>query len=145
MSPFGMMPNPSLIAASVTERTTTAEIQLSGAIVPLSNPIRIAEEYAMIDNVTGVRLIAGFVRGIGFEYHSYMVNPSQSLERFHEAHDLILQAWTQPGPPAFEGRFYRFQYVNLWPRPFQEYLIEDLGAVAAVTRIAPVKTADANT
>ena len=51
----------------------------------------------MLDNITGGRLIAGFVRGIGAEYHSTGVNPAKSHERFHEAHDLILQAWTRPG------------------------------------------------
>ncbi|MDC0033033.1 LLM class flavin-dependent oxidoreductase [Alphaproteobacteria bacterium] len=118
---YGIMPQPSVLAGALSRRTENAKICVLGRALPLTeNPLSIAEEYSMIDNVTGGRLIAGFVRGIGCEYHSYMVNPSQSLERFHEAHDLILQAWTQPGPTAFEGKYYRFQYVNLWPRPYQQ-------------------------
>jgi len=71
----------------------------------------------MIDVISGGRLISGFVRGIGAEYHSFGVNPTFSHERFHEAHDLIVRAWTEPGPFPFQGKHYKVQYVNLWPRP----------------------------
>ncbi|MEE8334693.1 MAG: LLM class flavin-dependent oxidoreductase [Alphaproteobacteria bacterium] len=118
---YGMMPQPSVLAGALARRTTNAKICVLGRALPLtSNPLSIAEEYAMIDNVTGGRLIAGFVRGIGCEYHSYMANPAESLSRFHEAHDLIMQAWTREGPFPFDGKYYRFQYVNLWPRPYQQ-------------------------
>ena len=120
MSPFGMMPNPNLIAASVTERTTTAEIQLSGNIVPLTNPIRIAEEYAMIDVMSGGRLMAGFMRGIPHEYVAYNVAPDESWSRMREAVQLILKAWTEPEPFGWEGEHYRFRAVSIWPKPVQE-------------------------
>jgi len=74
----------------------------------------------MIDVISGGRLISGFVRGIGAEYHTFGVNPTFSHDRFHEAHDLIVRAWTEPGPFAFQGRHYNVQYVNLWPRPYQK-------------------------
>lgn len=74
----------------------------------------------MLDNLTEGRFIAGFVRGIGSEYHSMGINPAQSHERFDEAHDLIVRAWTEPGPFAFNGKHYRFNYVNPWPRPYQD-------------------------
>ncbi len=74
----------------------------------------------MIDVISGGRLISGFVRGIGAEYHTFGVNPTFSHDRFHEAHDLIVRAWTEPGPFAFQGRHYRVNYVNLWPRPYQK-------------------------
>jgi len=48
------------------------------------------------------------------------VNPALSLSRFQEAHDLVVQAWTRPGPFAFEGKHYHFEYVNIWPRPYQQ-------------------------
>lgn len=86
----------------------------------MNNPINIAEEFAMLDNMSRGRIIAGFVRGIGAEYHSTTVNPYYSHERFHEAHDLILKAWTQPGPFAWEGEHYNLNYVNLWPRVYQQ-------------------------
>ena len=119
MSPFGMMPNPNLIAAAVAERTTRAEIQLSGNIVPLTNPIRIAEEYAMIDVMSGGRLMAGFMRGIPHEYVAYNVAPDESWSRMREAVQLILKAWTEPEPFGWEGEHYRFRAVSIWPRPVQ--------------------------
>ena len=79
----------------------------------------IAEEFAMLDNLSKGRIIAGFVRGIGSEYHASGTNPYFSHERFHEAHDLIIRAWTEPGPFAFDGDHFNFRYVNLWPRPYQ--------------------------
>ena len=73
----------------------------------------------MLDNLSRGRIITGFVRGIGNEYHSTGINPFHSHERYQEAHDLIVQAWTKPGPFPFEGEHYNFRYVNLWPRPYQ--------------------------
>ena len=71
----------------------------------------------MLDVMSGGRIICGFVRGIGPEYHNFTMNPATSLERFREAHDLILDSWTRPGPFRWEGKHYRFEYVNPWPRP----------------------------
>ena len=119
MSPFGMMPNPNLIAAAVTERTTTAEIQLSGNIVPLVNPIRVAEEYAMIDVMSGGRLMAGFMRGIPHEYVAYNIPPDESWSRMREAVQLILKAWREPEPFGWEGEHYQFRAVSIWPKPVQ--------------------------
>src|SRR5213076_2049697 len=84
------------------------------------DPIRVAEEIAMLDVISGGRIISGFVRGTGMEYYSYGVNPVHSRERFYEAHDLILRAWTEPGPFPFVGKHYRYRYVNPWPRPLQQ-------------------------
>ena len=70
--------------------------------------------------ISGGRIICGFVRGIGPEYHNFSMNPANSLERFREAHDLIVESWTKPGPFRWEGKHYRFEYVNPWPRPLQQ-------------------------
>jgi alkanesulfonate monooxygenase SsuD/methylene tetrahydromethanopterin reductase-like flavin-dependent oxidoreductase (luciferase family) len=117
---YGMMPAPNLIASALVQRTKRAKIAILGRALPLvSNPIAIAEEFSMLDNLSRGRIITGFVRGIGTEYHATGINPVFSHERFHEAHDLIVAAWTRPGPFAFEGDHYNFRYVNLWPRPYQ--------------------------
>ena len=119
---YGLMPAPNLIASALIERTrgTKVKIAVLGRALPIvNNPVTIAEEFAMLDNMSEGRLIAGFVRGIGCEYHSSMVNPILSHERFHEAHDLILQAWTRDGPFDFVGEHYNLNYVSLWPRPVQ--------------------------
>ena len=118
---YGIMPSPIVTASALSRRTTRAKIAIIGSAIPLrEHPLQIAEEHAMIDNITEGRLITGFVRGIGAEYHSWGVSPAQSHERFHEAHDLIIQAWTREGPFAFEGKHYHFQYVNVWPRPYSQ-------------------------
>ena len=119
---YGLMPAPNLIASALIERTrgTNVKIAVLGRALPIvNNPVTIAEEFAMLDNMSEGRLIAGFVRGIGCEYHSSMVNPILSHERFHEAHDLIVQAWTRDGPFDFVGEHYNLNYVSLWPRPVQ--------------------------
>ena len=118
---YGMMPQPGVLAGALARRTKNVKIALLGRALPLvNNPITIAEEFAILDNITGGRFIAGFVRGIGAEYFSWNANPAFSHERFMEAHDLIIQAWTRTGPFAFEGKHYNFDYVNLWPRPYQD-------------------------
>ena len=117
---YGLMPAPNLIAANLIARTSKAKIAIIGRALPLvNNPVNIAEEFAMLDNLSRGRIITGFVRGIGNEYHSTGINPFFSHERYQEAHDLIVQAWTKPGPFSFEGEHFNFRYVNLWPRPYQ--------------------------
>jgi alkanesulfonate monooxygenase SsuD/methylene tetrahydromethanopterin reductase-like flavin-dependent oxidoreductase (luciferase family) len=117
---YGMMPAPNLIASALIQRTSWVKIAILGRALPLTaNPLTIAEEFAMLDNLSKGRIITGFVRGIGTEYHATGLNPAFSHERYQEAHDLIVSAWTKPGPFAFEGEHYNFRYVNLWPRPYQ--------------------------
>lgn len=118
---YGTMPSPNLMAAALVRRTQRAKIAILGNALPLhDHPLRVAEEVAMLDVLSGGRVISGFVRGIGCEYLSLGVNPTFSRERFYEAHDLIVRAWTEPGPFSFEGKHYRFRYVNVWPRPLQQ-------------------------
>jgi alkanesulfonate monooxygenase SsuD/methylene tetrahydromethanopterin reductase-like flavin-dependent oxidoreductase (luciferase family) len=117
---YGMMPQPGVFAGALARRTTGWLALLGRALPLVNNPLNIAEEFAEIDQLTGGRLIAGFVRGIGSEYHSSGVNPTESHDRFHEAHDLIVRAWTEPGPFRFEGKYYDYEYVNTWPRTFQD-------------------------
>src|SRR2546430_8497240 len=101
------MPAPNLIASALIQRTKRVQIAILGRALPLvNNPIYIAEEFAMLDTMSRGRIIAGFVRGIGAEYHASGVNPAFSHDRFHEAHDLIVKAWTTPGPFAWEGEHY---------------------------------------
>jgi len=119
---YGLMPCPNVFAGALSRRIPkTTKIAVLGRALPvLSNPLSIAEEFAVLDNLTRGRLITGFVRGIGAEYHSLAVNPTESHARFHEAHDLIMAAWTRPGPFAWEGKYYHFPHVNLWPRVYQQ-------------------------
>lgn len=118
---YGMMPSPNLIAAAVTRRTRDVAICLMGNSLALYNPpTRVAEEMAMLDCISGGRLIAGFPVGSPMDTcYAYAQNPSLLRDRYHEAHDLILKAWAEPEPFAFNGRFNQMRYVNVWPRPIQ--------------------------
>ena len=118
---YGTMPSPNVMAAMLVRRTSRAKIAILGNGLPLrENPLRIAEEIAMLDVASGGRVISGFVRGISAEYFSTGANPTHSRERFYEAAELILRAWTEPGPFPFDGKYYRYHYVNPWPRPIQQ-------------------------
>ena len=118
---YGLMPSPVVMAAALARNTENCKIAILGNAFALrEHPLTLAEEHAMIDNITGGRLITGMVRGVGCEYFSMAVNPAYSLERHVEAHDLVVRAWTETGPFAFEGKHYHFEYVNMWPRPYQD-------------------------
>jgi alkanesulfonate monooxygenase SsuD/methylene tetrahydromethanopterin reductase-like flavin-dependent oxidoreductase (luciferase family) len=118
---YGLMPSPNVIAGALTQRTTKAKIAVIGNALPLYNPpLRVAEEMAMLDVMSGGRLIAGMVIGGGPEYFSYGVNPTHARERFREALDLIIKAWTVRGPFLWDSKHYHFRYVNPWPRPLQQ-------------------------
>jgi alkanesulfonate monooxygenase SsuD/methylene tetrahydromethanopterin reductase-like flavin-dependent oxidoreductase (luciferase family) len=117
---YSLMPSPNIIATELAYRTETATIAILGNAIPLRNdPLRVAEEIAMLDNMSRGRIISGFIRGIGAEYHSHGINPADSKERFWEAHDLILKAWTEDGPFVWEGKYFNYRHANIWPRPYQ--------------------------
>jgi alkanesulfonate monooxygenase SsuD/methylene tetrahydromethanopterin reductase-like flavin-dependent oxidoreductase (luciferase family) len=119
-SAYGTMPSPNLIAAALSQKTSRIKIGVLGNILPLRNhPVRVAEEYAMIDCLSNGRLIAGFVRGIPPEYIWYGVNPAESRGRFEEAYDLIMTAWTNP-VWSYEGKFFQLKDCATWPRPIQQ-------------------------
>ncbi len=119
-SSYGTMPSPNLIAAALSQRTKKIKIGVLGNILPLrDHPVRVAEEYAMIDCLSKGRLIAGFVRGIPAEYVWYGVNPEESRGRFQEAYDLIMTAWTN-SVWSFDGEFYKLKDCAIWPRPVQQ-------------------------
>jgi alkanesulfonate monooxygenase SsuD/methylene tetrahydromethanopterin reductase-like flavin-dependent oxidoreductase (luciferase family) len=118
---YGLMPSPNLMAAALTQRTHRCQIAVIGNALPMYNPpLRVAEEFAMLDVMSGGRLVAGMVIGGGPEYFSYQINPTHARERFREALDLIIKAWTTPGPFLWNSKHYFFRYVNPWPRPIQQ-------------------------
>jgi alkanesulfonate monooxygenase SsuD/methylene tetrahydromethanopterin reductase-like flavin-dependent oxidoreductase (luciferase family) len=118
---YGLMPSPNLIAASLARRTCDAAIVVLGNSLALYNPpTRVAEEMAMLDCISGGRLVAGFPVGTPMDTcYAYGQNPSQLRQRYLEAHDLVLRAWTDPDPFVWNGRFHKLRYVNAWPRPLQ--------------------------
>ena len=119
-SPYSLMANCNLIGAALSQRTSNIKLAMLGNLLPLLSPIRVAEEYAMLDVLSGGRLVAGFVRGIPHEYIAYHVPPSDSRARMKEALDIIIKAWTEPEPFGWEGEFYQHRAVSIWPKPFQK-------------------------
>ena len=119
---YGLMPSPNLIATALSRRTTDTAICVMGNSLALYNPpTRVAEEFAMIDCISGGRLIAGFPVGTPMDTcYAYGQNPSQLRERYYEAHDLIMRAWQEQDTFAFNGRYNQQRYVNIWPRPVQK-------------------------
>jgi len=118
---YGLMPSPNLIASSLARCTTDTAICVMGNSLALYNPpTRVAEEFAMIDVISGGRLIAGFPVGTPMDTcFAYGQNPSMLRERYLEAHDLVMRAWQDPDTFTFNGRFNQQRYVNIWPRPIQ--------------------------
>jgi alkanesulfonate monooxygenase SsuD/methylene tetrahydromethanopterin reductase-like flavin-dependent oxidoreductase (luciferase family) len=87
--------------------------------VPILNPVRVAEEFSMLDTITGGRIVAGLLRGTPNEYVTYNTNPSESRDRFEEALQLIRMAWTERQPFGWEGRYFQYRSISIWPRPIQ--------------------------
>jgi alkanesulfonate monooxygenase SsuD/methylene tetrahydromethanopterin reductase-like flavin-dependent oxidoreductase (luciferase family) len=120
-APFCMQAKCNIFAAILAGMTKKVKIVLLGNPLPLAdNPVRLAEELAMIDMISKGRLVSGFVRGGGQEQLATGVNPAYNRERFEEAHDLIVKAWTVPGPFRWEGVHYQHRVVNPWAVPLQK-------------------------
>ena len=113
-------PNPVVMAAAVAERCKTAKIALLGQLLPLLNPVRAAEEIGMLDILTGGRVIAAFMRGVVTEDQVYGVNPAEGRARLLEGMDLVFKALTEPQPFGWEGRYYQYRTVSVWPKPVQQ-------------------------
>ncbi len=119
---YGIMPSPNIIAAGLARRTKDAAIVVLGNSIALYNPpVRVAEEFAMLDCISGGRLVAGFPVGTSMDTnYCYGQIPSLTREKYQEAHDLIIKAWTTREPFAFNGRYNKLRHVNIWPRPIQQ-------------------------
>ena len=119
---YGLMPSPNLMASAMTRRTSKAAIIVLGNSLALYNPpVRVAEEFAMLDVLSGGRFVAGFPLGTSQDtVFGYGEVPVTLREKYNEAHDLVMKAWTEREPFAFNGKYTQLRYVNIWPRPYQE-------------------------
>ena len=117
---YSLMPSCSIVAGALAMLTKRAKICVFGTPIALTYPHRLAEEYAMLDVMSGGRLECAFPLGTGMEYWVNPVNPSCARERFREGMDILMQAWTQPGPTRYDGKFYQYKYLNPFPLPYQK-------------------------
>ena len=120
-TPFCMGSVMNVEAAILARITKRAKIVLLGNVLPIwDDPLWLAEELAEIDMISRGRLVTGWVRGTGRESVAHNAQSPYNWERFQEAHDFIVKAWTTPGPWRWEGEHYQFRYVNPWARPYQD-------------------------
>jgi alkanesulfonate monooxygenase SsuD/methylene tetrahydromethanopterin reductase-like flavin-dependent oxidoreductase (luciferase family) len=119
---YGLMPSPNLMVAALARRTTRSKLVIMGNSVALYNPpIRVAEEMAMLDVMSGGRVVAGFPVGTPMDTtYCYGETPATLREKYREGVDLVLRAWREPQPFSFNGKYTQLRYVNIWPRPIQQ-------------------------
>jgi len=115
-----MKPAVNLDAAVISKITKNVKIAILGNVIAVNDPIRMAEEIAMLDCYSNGRIISGFVRGTAVESLAGGIIPAENRSRFEEAHDLIIKCWTEPGPFRYEGQHYQYRVVNPWVRPVQK-------------------------
>ena len=117
---WNMKPSVNLDAAVISKITKKAKIAILGNLIATADPIRIAEQIAMLDCYSGGRIISGFVRGGAVEFLQAGIDATETWERLEEAHDLIIKSWTTPGPFRYEGKHYHYRVVNPWTLPMQK-------------------------
>ena len=115
-----MKPSVNVDAAVIAKVTSRVKIAMLGNVIALSDPVKMAEEIAMLDCISGGRIISGFVRGTAVETLHAGISPTENRDRFEEAHDLIVKCWTTPGPFRWEGRYFPHRMVNPWVVPMQK-------------------------
>jgi alkanesulfonate monooxygenase SsuD/methylene tetrahydromethanopterin reductase-like flavin-dependent oxidoreductase (luciferase family) len=118
-SPYGLMTSPNLMAAAASQRTHRMKLLIYGNLLPIHHPLRLAEELSMLDCLSNGRLISGFARGIPREHVAYGVDLAESRARFEEAWEIIKLAWTEE-VFSYQGRFWSYKDVAIWPRPVQQ-------------------------
>jgi alkanesulfonate monooxygenase SsuD/methylene tetrahydromethanopterin reductase-like flavin-dependent oxidoreductase (luciferase family) len=119
-TPRRLTPAPVLAAAHLAAHSSRIKIAVLGPIVSQLNPVRVAEELAMLDNLMPGRLVVGLLRGTTAEYLSYGLNPEEARERTSEGMELVLKALTEPQAFGWQGRHFQFRTVAVWPRPWQQ-------------------------
>ena len=121
---YGFMPSPNLMGSVLAKQTNdldVAIVQMGMTLPTTSPPIRIAEEYAMLDCISGGRLVAGLPLGSPMDVNlAYGITPMEHRERYREAVELVTKAWQAKEIFAWNGKYFQLGTVNLWPRPIQQ-------------------------
>jgi len=122
-SPHILTPSLAAIGGALSQVVKRARIALLGPLVPVNNPVRIAEEIAMLDVLSHGRLIVLPLRGTPNEYNTYgSISAEKSRAMTHEAIRLIQKALTEPQPFDWDGEYFQFPTIAIWPRPVQQPL-----------------------
>lgn len=115
----GVFPSPQLFLTAVAQRTKRIRLGTAVVLVPLHNPVRIAEDFAMLDNLSEGRLDFGAGRAfLRYEYDSFNIAMDESSGRFSEGLEVIEKAWTQEAV-NHDGKFFKIRNLPVLPRPKQ--------------------------
>lgn len=116
---YGLCPAPPVLLAAIAQRTERVRIGPAVCVLPFHDPVKVAEEYAVLDVVSDGRLEFGVGRGyLAHEYAGHMVDREESQARFDEALEVIELAWSSQ-PFMYTGRFYRYPEIALNTLPLQ--------------------------
>jgi alkanesulfonate monooxygenase SsuD/methylene tetrahydromethanopterin reductase-like flavin-dependent oxidoreductase (luciferase family) len=129
---------PSIVAAAIAARTSSIRIGIAVQVLPLSHPLRLAEEAATVDQISRGRLIYGIGRsGVVRTYEDFGVDYGESRERFAEALDIMRRAWTEEHF-SHTGKYFGFTDVTVAPKPYQKPYPELRMAAASAETFAQI-------
>jgi natural product biosynthesis luciferase-like monooxygenase protein len=116
----GIVPSTPILLAALAQRTQRVRLGTSVVVLPLHNPIQIAEQLAMVDILSGGRLEFGVGRGfVVADYEALGIPRAEAQARLLEGLDLVVQAWSAESASTFRGAFYQYEDLEIWPRPEQ--------------------------
>jgi alkanesulfonate monooxygenase SsuD/methylene tetrahydromethanopterin reductase-like flavin-dependent oxidoreductase (luciferase family) len=119
-SSFSVCPSVHMVGVLAAARTTRLRIGTGVSLAPFYHPLRLAEEVALLDQLSGGRVNWGAGRGFArVEFENFGVPPEESTSRFHEAVEIVLRAWTEERL-TFAGKHFRFDGVEVLPKPMQQ-------------------------
>ncbi|PYN79183.1 MAG: hypothetical protein DMD96_18785 [Candidatus Rokuibacteriota bacterium] len=115
-----VLSSPLVVGAAIAGRTKRVKIGLAVQILPLSHPLRLAEDVATLDHVSQGRLDFGVGRsGLPSQYTGFNIPLTESQERFDETLEILRRAWTEDRF-SYEGKYFQFQDVCVVPKPYQK-------------------------
>lgn len=115
----GMIPSPAVMLAALSQRTRRVRLGTSVTVLPLHNPLEVAEQLAMVDLLSGGRLELGVGRGfVVYDYQVHGIPVEQGQERVVEGLELVLKAWSRERF-SHDGKYFHYENIEVWPRPEQ--------------------------
>jgi natural product biosynthesis luciferase-like monooxygenase protein len=119
-SEYGFCGSPQLTLAAIAERTSRIRLGTGVVVLPFHHPLRVAEDFAFLDQLSDGRVSLGLGRGYQpTEYKGFGVDQTASREIFNEGVEIIRQAWTQERV-NFKGIHYNIEDLEVRPHPFQK-------------------------
>ena len=116
----GFLPSPLIVATAVAAHTSTLNVGTSVILLPLHNPVHLAEDVITLDLVSKGRIILGV--GLGYQdadFRAFEVPVRQRVGRFEEGVDIIRHCWSGE-PFSFHGEYHQLENLHITPRPFQQ-------------------------